>query len=77
MLVFREAKQPDEESVDSAETEHYDVFLSYAHADEDKCKLVLSTLQKEIPGVKVFVDREGLQTGKAVDGSSSCLCRIY
>ena len=43
----------------------YDIFVSYAHANEDVCKVIVQALQNQISDVKIFIDREELRTGNA------------
>ncbi|XP_067949934.1 uncharacterized protein [Watersipora subatra] len=52
-----------EDDVGENEKKAYDVFVSYAHADEEVCKLLVEELQRKIPAVKIFIDREELRTG--------------
>ena len=66
LLSFRPAKsrtKAKEDDVGENEKKAYDVFVSYAHADEEVCKLLVEELQRKIPAVKIFIDREELRTG--------------
>ena len=53
-----------QEEESSAASTHYDVFISYAHADEQQCRMIIAMLQKYIPHIKLFVDRSELTTGE-------------
>ncbi|KAF6029743.1 hypothetical protein EB796_011951 [Bugula neritina] len=41
----------------------YDIFISYAHANEETCKIVKEVLEREMPDIKLFIDRQQLHTG--------------
>lgn len=67
-MYFNRATDEDDdvEPPDQSANQGYDIFISYAHANEHACKLLVKKLQEQIPGVKIFVDREELHTGKVI-----------
>lgn len=50
--------------VATTDPNHYDVFVSYCHADADQATPIVSRLQKLNPELKIFYDIQELKTGE-------------
>ncbi|XP_063961430.1 uncharacterized protein LOC129269133 isoform X1 [Lytechinus pictus] len=70
--------------VASTDPYHYDVFVSYCHADTDRATPLVNRLQKLNPKLKIFYDIQELKTGHewqrtlyhSIDGSSCMIALI-
>ena len=59
----------------------YDVFISYSRKDFDEVSALLETIRKEVPGLSVWFDIDGIESGddfeekiiSAIDDSSYVL----
>lgn len=64
IIVSRAAEDKKaQESKKADEKFEYDVFISYSHANDEICELAVAVLTKFVPGIRLFVDRQELQTG--------------
>lgn len=43
----------------------YDVFISYAHEDQNAASLIVEELQKLQPNIRIFLDRKNINVGAA------------
>lgn len=41
----------------------YDIFVSYCHKNLDKAKVIVNSLKRENPAVRIFFDQDELKTG--------------
>ncbi|XP_030847274.1 uncharacterized protein LOC100892549 isoform X1 [Strongylocentrotus purpuratus] len=70
--------------VATTDPNHYDVFVSYCHADADQATPIVSQLQKLNPELKIFYDIQELKTGHewqrtlyhSIDGTSCMIALI-
>lgn len=55
----------DDHEVEDVGSPKYDVFVSYAHADSQAVNFIIQALSKEVPNIRLFVDRKELHTGES------------
>jgi len=62
-IIYRENLKENVVEEASGTNYDYDVFISYAHANEETCKIIKEVLEGKMPDIKLFIDRQQLHTG--------------